>query len=358
MSVDSHPLQVDKRFIEKNSYIERQVEMPGISVRLRSGRIPRLLDIRDNPQHHEMMLMLSPLPNELEYYIPSTGSRQPFELGNLSLRPSGISTRIIALPGAFRILVFRIDPEYFQHVTGKEGNWDLDMASNIMGTPMNATLLRVGTEMSAPGFASDDLVTLLSKSVVIDLARLAQDGSLDKFQSTSNGLSSAQMQRIMDYIENVEDQPLTVTDMARHVGLSYRHLTRMFRASTSRTLHAYVSEVRIRKAIMYLTSSDMSAKEISYKLGFKTPCGFSSVFQSATGQTPTQFRRNFQASNTAADKTPMMARKRHTAEEIAAKLSQVDALCAQGKSIADAIRTIGVTEVTYYRWRNEQSKTH
>jgi putative transposase len=48
-----------------------------------------------------------------------------------------------------------------------------------------------------------------------------------------------------------------------------------------------------------------------------------------------------------------MARKRHTAEEIVAKLRQVDVLTAQGRSAADAIRSIGVTEVTYYRWRNE-----
>ena len=48
-----------------------------------------------------------------------------------------------------------------------------------------------------------------------------------------------------------------------------------------------------------------------------------------------------------------MARKRHTAEEIVAKLRQVDVLMAQGGSVADAVRAIGVTEVTYYRWRNE-----
>ena len=48
-----------------------------------------------------------------------------------------------------------------------------------------------------------------------------------------------------------------------------------------------------------------------------------------------------------------MARKRHTAEEIVAKLRQVDVLIAQGQQVSDAIRSIGVTEVTYYRWRNE-----
>jgi transposase-like protein len=48
-----------------------------------------------------------------------------------------------------------------------------------------------------------------------------------------------------------------------------------------------------------------------------------------------------------------MGKKRHTAEEIVAKLRQVDVLTAQGRTVAEAIRQIGVTEVTYYRWRNE-----
>jgi putative transposase len=48
-----------------------------------------------------------------------------------------------------------------------------------------------------------------------------------------------------------------------------------------------------------------------------------------------------------------MPRKRHKPEEIVAKLRQVDVLVSQGRSVADAVRSIGVTEVTYYRWRQE-----
>ena len=46
-------------------------------------------------------------------------------------------------------------------------------------------------------------------------------------------------------------------------------------------------------------------------------------------------------------------RKRHKPEEIVAKLRQVDVLVSQGQSVADAVRSIGVTEVTYDRWRQE-----
>jgi putative transposase len=48
-----------------------------------------------------------------------------------------------------------------------------------------------------------------------------------------------------------------------------------------------------------------------------------------------------------------MRKKRHTPEEIISKLRQVDVLVAQGTPVADAIRSIEVTEVTYYRWRQE-----
>ena len=48
-----------------------------------------------------------------------------------------------------------------------------------------------------------------------------------------------------------------------------------------------------------------------------------------------------------------MPRKRHKPEEIVAKLRQVDVLVSQGQSVVAAIRQIGVSEVTYYRWRQE-----
>ncbi len=48
-----------------------------------------------------------------------------------------------------------------------------------------------------------------------------------------------------------------------------------------------------------------------------------------------------------------MPKKRHKPEEIVAKLRQVDVLLSQCQNQADAYRSIGVTEVTYCRWRQE-----
>jgi putative transposase len=49
----------------------------------------------------------------------------------------------------------------------------------------------------------------------------------------------------------------------------------------------------------------------------------------------------------------MLGRKHHKPEEIVTKLRQVEVLSGQGKSMAEAVRAIGVTEPTFCRWRAE-----
>ena len=48
-----------------------------------------------------------------------------------------------------------------------------------------------------------------------------------------------------------------------------------------------------------------------------------------------------------------MARKRHKTEEIIRKLREADVLIGQGQTVANVIRQLGVSDVTYYRWRKE-----
>ena len=48
-----------------------------------------------------------------------------------------------------------------------------------------------------------------------------------------------------------------------------------------------------------------------------------------------------------------MGQRHHRPEQIIAKLRQVEVLVGQGKPVAEAVRAIGVTETTYYRWRAE-----
>ena len=45
--------------------------------------------------------------------------------------------------------------------------------------------------------------------------------------------------------------------------------------------------------------------------------------------------------------------KRHTPEQVINKLREAEVAMAQGSTVAEASRQIGVTEQTFYRWRNE-----
>ena len=48
-----------------------------------------------------------------------------------------------------------------------------------------------------------------------------------------------------------------------------------------------------------------------------------------------------------------MKKTKHTPEQIISKLRKVEALTAQGSTVAEAVKQIGVTEQTYYRWRKQ-----
>ena len=48
-----------------------------------------------------------------------------------------------------------------------------------------------------------------------------------------------------------------------------------------------------------------------------------------------------------------MARKNYGTEEIIVKLREIEIMCNQGKTIAEAVKQGGITEQTYYRWRKE-----
>jgi transposase-like protein len=48
-----------------------------------------------------------------------------------------------------------------------------------------------------------------------------------------------------------------------------------------------------------------------------------------------------------------MSKKRHTAEQIIGKLREAEVLLAQGQTVQEASRSLGITDQTYYRWRKE-----
>jgi len=49
----------------------------------------------------------------------------------------------------------------------------------------------------------------------------------------------------------------------------------------------------------------------------------------------------------------MTKTKRHSAEQIIRKLREAETMLAAGKSVGEVIQTLGVSEQTYYRWKQQ-----
>ena len=48
-----------------------------------------------------------------------------------------------------------------------------------------------------------------------------------------------------------------------------------------------------------------------------------------------------------------MGRKTYATEQIIVKLCEIEVLCRQDQTVAEAARQVGITEQTYYRWRKQ-----
>ena len=89
--------------------------------------------------------------------------------------------------------------------------------------------------------------------------------------------------------EGVEE-PLTIQQLAEDFGISYSTFRKLFKEYTGISPALYQQDLRLQRAKELLTSTDLSVKEIAYRLNFETPDYFSSRFKIKTGRKPSELR--------------------------------------------------------------------
>jgi len=93
------------------------------------------------------------------------------------------------------------------------------------------------------------------------------------------------------FIESNLPHAVTMTDVAAEVGLSARHLNRIYRHSRGRTVGGALQEARLRRASRLLTADpERPIKAIAYECGFRSPAYFTACFRRAFGCPPGIFR--------------------------------------------------------------------
>lgn len=105
----------------------------------------------------------------------------------------------------------------------------------------------------------------------------------------------AWFQRARQMVAVIADQRLSLTSVAREVGVHPVHLSRSFRRFTGCTFGEYLAQIRMRTAFDLLVIPDRSIAEVAHACGFADQAHFCRTFKTATGFTPSQFRQTSKA---------------------------------------------------------------
>ena len=93
-----------------------------------------------------------------------------------------------------------------------------------------------------------------------------------------------------EYIEQHAEEPITVPQIAGHVGLSTSQLNRVFQAEYGVTPHKFYTESRMNLACLLLRNTALQVREIAEQLQFSDEHYFSASFKRVMGITPKQYR--------------------------------------------------------------------
>ena len=98
------------------------------------------------------------------------------------------------------------------------------------------------------------------------------------------------VERVVAYLYEQYDQPITLADMADVAFLSQFHFARTFREVTGVSPSRFLSAIRLQRAQGLLRTTELTVTDISYMVGYNSLGTFTSRFTKSVGVTPIQYR--------------------------------------------------------------------
>ena len=109
--------------------------------------------------------------------------------------------------------------------------------------------------------------------------------------ATPRGHGAALVQEIQAFIADRVAQDVTLDLLAERFGTSRRHITRLFREQTGRSIAEFHQSERIALARRMLTDTDLSVGEIAFRVGFESGSALSRAVRRTDGRSPSDIRR-------------------------------------------------------------------
>jgi AraC family transcriptional regulator len=275
--------------------IEREVTLPRVTVQL--ATVNWGLVEQYSVPHSGYILCQRLSDNHSPLRIGNIAAREAFpRVRSVGFLPPGCSVRLFPVGKPLRVLNCVFDKDFFERTTGiTQRQWEEHTGSlvSIKNKRLEILMQEIYAELVQPGFGHDLLVEAASTMMLVELARYARQ--LDRKKSkygASLALSPWQLRRIQERIQSsLELGYPNLSELADICGISQSHLMRSFKASTGWQIHKYIAEERLKVAKMMLAQEHFSCKEVSLRLGFKSPAYFSTAFLRMTGKTPKEYQR-------------------------------------------------------------------
>lgn len=201
--------------------------------------------------------------------------------------------------------------------------WDLDsLREDFPHTQVSNNLYEIdGKRYTCSGgtAAMDMMLFLISQRYGMDLAASISEQFVCERMRTSDdqqriplkariGVSQPKLIEAVQLIEANIEEPLSADDLARHVGVSRRHLERLFKKHLQTVPSKYYLELRLEKARQMLRRSDKPVLQVGLACGFSSASYFSTAYRNHYGLTPREERKRMQEGEH--QEQPMMARSR------------------------------------------------
>ncbi|WP_319457611.1 MULTISPECIES: AraC family transcriptional regulator [unclassified Mycobacterium] len=121
--------------------------------------------------------------------------------------------------------------------------------------------------------------------LLIDLARLTDDMVGDLRRSGEPLIAD-----VFAVIERRIGEPLSLSDVARELGLTPGHLTTVVRRRTGRTVGEWIIERRMSEARTLLGGTDLPIADVARRVGISDPGYFARLFRGVHGVSPRSWR--------------------------------------------------------------------
>lgn len=96
--------------------------------------------------------------------------------------------------------------------------------------------------------------------------------------------------KVLEYIYNNYDKSISLVEVSGAVHMNPTYLSELFKKKTGYNFKDYVTDYRIKRAMILLDGSDLLVNDIAKLVGFE-PKYFGNVFKKKTGKTPVEYRR-------------------------------------------------------------------